>query len=205
MDNNSAKNKIAHLVHAYKLTAILSVLSAVKNDYNAVLTQYDILKQIWNDILEIVKNSYSETEYKKCSDFDIDNLTDELKQIKTVDLYNKILSLKYLDMVFDDVQKKIIIDKICLELNPFEEIIHINLAKNLYKSKNYTEAIELCDYIKSSSQSAPAWEISADSQRALKNYGQAISDYQKYIEINDGDYEVVDKLNETYKEALNYG
>ena len=122
--------------------------------------------------------------------------------LNIVDIYNKLLSLKYLGFKTENSEEKIIISKMSIEFNPEEELAYISLAKSLYEFGKYPEAVSLCEYIKTFSETAPVWEILGDVYRDLEVWGKSVEAYKKYVEINDGDLEVADKLESVYKEAL---
>ena len=207
MANEFIKNKIADLVNLYKIVVNFSLLAIKRGDYSTTCSQNEVLKTVFSEILDFVKKSCSHSVYSKLRRMEFDVLPEDLDQLKTLDIYTKLLSLKYLSLNTEDTVQKINLAKMSIDFNPSEEFSYIELAKGLYKLGKYPETIELCEYIKSSFESVPIWEILGDTYRKLGQWGKSVEAYKNYIEINDGDLDVAEKLEETYKEALeeNYG
>lgn len=200
MTETTDTNKMIDLVNLYKLTAILSELFLKKSEYTLVENLYIELKNIYCELLEYIKTNYPESIYKSVVENRFNELPDEFKILSNIELYNKILALKYLESKPESHKTKIIFDKMSIDFNEKEELAYIDLAKILLEDKKYIETIALCDYIKTLSDTAPVWEISGDAYRNLKMYGDSIENYKHYLSINEYDDEVQKKLDDTYKE-----
>ena len=196
------KNKLTDYANVYKTIADFSILSIKQNNVTLTIKLLTSLNRVFERILNFIKISCPEDLYKKCEEYDFEELPEFLSPLKVADAYMKILSLKCLNLETDNVEEKLFILKMSLALNYKEEIPYINLADFLYKNKKYSEAIALCNMIKNLSNSAPAWEISAKSYRKLKRYSEAIEDYNTYISINEGDDDGKTELEKIYKESL---
>ena len=72
----------------------------------------------------------------------------------------------------------------------------------LYENENYSEAIELCEFIKTITDTAPVWSLIGDIYRTLKMYGKSIEAYKYYLKLNEDDDEATETLKEIYEEAL---
>ena len=70
-------------------------------------------------------------------------------------------------------------------------------------ARNYSEAIKLCEFIKTITDTAPVWSLIGDIYRALKMYGKSIEAYKYYLNLNEDDDEATETLKEIYEEALN--
>ena len=202
MANNSITEKLNKYINAYKLTANLSMPAICNNDYNTVLNLNKMLKEIWAEILNIVKNNCEKDYYEKVKNFELNKLPDEFQGIKSVDIYNKILALKYTNIKLNDPKKQIRINELSLELNPDEDIPQINIAKIYYHEKKYEKAIKICTNIINISETAPAWEILGDIYQKQKDYGKAVESYKKYLELNENDTKGEEKLYKTYRESV---
>lgn len=193
--------KIFDLCNGYKLTSILAVYASKKEDYDFIINQYKILKDIWKRLLDVIKTNYTQSIYEDVLQFKLADLPDELQPLQTVDIYNKILALKFSDVKTLGVKQTIELNNLSIELNPQEEIPYINIAKALYRDKQYEKALVYCDKIKTP-ESAPVWEILGDIYRETGDYGSAIEVYNKYLLLNENDTQGVEKLKQTYLEAL---
>lgn len=196
------KTKLTELSNSYKSVAILSDYAIKTNDFKLVYSLFCELKSIFNKILSFVKNNCPKSIYEKVENLDTENLPDYFEPLKTVDIYSKILSLKYPNIETDNPKEKIMLHKMGIEFNPTEEISYLGIAKILLEEKKYPQVIKLCEYIKTISDTAPVWEILGDTYRELKDYGKSIDAYSKYLELNEKDAEGEAKLAETYEEAL---
>ena len=205
MDKNVLKNKLTDLTNAYKVVGTLSVLAVAQKDIETIKEQYKILKEIFSEIVEVVEKNCSKKEVEMVKNLDIDNLPEYLKPISTVDIYNKILALKYTNIEIEDYEDKIEINKMSVELNHIEEMAYLNIARTLYEQKKYVEAIRLCEYIKTLATTAPVYEILGDVYRDLKYYDESIASYKRYLELNENDTDAKARLDEIYEEALANG
>lgn len=205
MDKNALKDKLTDLTNVYKIVGTLSVLAVAQKDIETVKEQYKILKEIFSEIIELVEKNCSKNEVEMVKDLDIDNLPEHLKPLTTVDIYNKILALKYTNIEIEDYKDKIEINKMSVELNHIEEMAYLNIAKTLHKQKKYVETIRLCEYIKTLATTAPVYEILGDVYRDLKYYDESIASYKRYLELNENDIEAKARLDEIYEEALANG
>lgn len=196
------KNKLSDLSNSYKTVAILSAYAVKNNDFALAKSQYTELKEIFSEIQNIIKLCCPKSVCEKAENMDIDNLPEYFEALRVVDVYSKILSIKYPNIKTDSPLEKIILNKMSIELNPTEELSYLGIAKVLFEEKKYPEVIKLCEYIKTISNTAPVWEILGDTYRELKQYGKSIDAYVKYLELNEKDREGEEKLQKVYEEAL---
>lgn len=194
--------KLIHLVNAYKLTANLSMPAIKRNDYKTVCFLNKKLKNIWENILQFIKNNCSEKTFKIVKDTSVSEFSEDIESIKTIDMYNKILALKYTNIKLKDIKKVIHINNLSIELNPNNEIPYINIAKELLKEKKYKQVSDICERIKTISDTAPVWEILGNTYYAQKDYGKAIESYIQYLELNENDDKGRKKLYKIYQESL---
>lgn len=196
------KNRITDLCNSYKALASLSMLALAEKNIKQVIKLHNGLNDLFNDIVKFITLLNDKEILKSVKELEIDNLPDYLSSLKTVFSYNKILSLNYTETEIDDIQDKILLNKMSVEFNHAEEIPYLNIARVLYEQGKYAEAVELCEFIKTISDTAPVWNLLGDIYRAVKRYGQCINAYRIYLELNEDDEEVANKLAEVYEEAL---
>ena len=196
------KNRLTELCNSFKAIASLSILALEQKNFKKVMLLYKKLNNVFEDIKKLVE-LYGDTNLtKQVKELDMANIPEEFDILKTIDSYYKVLSLKYAQTEFESDEEKILLNKISIELNYKEEIPYLNIARIMYSNGKYAEAIELCEYIKTITDSAPVWNILGDIYRATKDYGMAIEAYKKYLELNEDDYEIEKVLEEVYEEAL---
>ena len=196
------KNKITELSNSYKFVASMSAYAVKMSDFQTVVEQNKILHEIFDQIVSVVKRFCPKSIVEKVENLDIDGLPDYLKSLNNVVVYNKITSLKYSSMETDNPKERLLLDKMSVEYSPDEEIHYISIAKTLCQEGKYPEAIEVCEYIKTISDSSPVWEILGDIYRATKDYGKSVEAYTKYLKLNENDNEGEVKLKEVLDEVL---
>ena len=184
------KNRLTDLCNSFKAIASLSILALEQKDFKKVILFYEKLNNIYSDIIKFVELYADENLTRQVKELDLNEIIEDFEVLKTIDSYYKMLSLKYAQTEFESDEEKILLNKISIELNYKEEIPYLNLAKIMYNNAKYAESIELCEYIKTITDSAPVWHILGDIYRATKDYGMAIEAYKKYLELNEDDYEV---------------
>jgi tetratricopeptide (TPR) repeat protein len=204
MDNKQTfyKNQITDLCNAYKSIAILSFLEIEKGRLEKVLALHKNLEEIFDKIVKRVKLLNDDKTLKKVQSTEFEELPEYLSEIKNVVSYKKLLSLKYSQLDGKTLEDNIVINKMSIEFNPSEEIPYLSIGQALFDNGHYLEVIKLCEFIKTISDTAPVWKLIGDAYRKLGQYGFCIESYQKYLELNEDDYEMKDELNKVYEEAL---
>lgn len=200
--NEFYKNRLTEYCNSFKAVASLSMLALAQKNVNVVMSLYKKLNIIFTDIVNLTEIIYDNDIVNCVKTLEVDKLPDFFDVLKTVDSYYKMLSLKYAQTEFETDEENILLNKISIEINHKEEIPFLNIAKIFYNNEKYAEAIEICEYIKTISDSAPVWSILGDIYRATKEYGLSIEAYKKYLELNEDDYEVEKTLQDVYEEAL---
>lgn len=194
--------KITDFANSYKLLASVLLLEIAQNDYESVVVHDSSLRNLRERIFSFIKINCSKEVFEACENYDTNNLPDYMSSFVTIDVYNKILSLKYMDIEMELSKDKLKINKMSIELNPLEEIPYINMAKILYETGKYAETLKLCEYIRTLTETAPVWEIMGKVYRSLGRYGESVEAYKKYLELNENDTDALEALNEIYEEAL---
>ncbi|MCM1266146.1 MAG: hypothetical protein NC200_08105 [Candidatus Gastranaerophilales bacterium] len=197
------KNKITDLCNSYKVVATLSMLALSEKNVKCVIKLHNDLNAIFGKIIEFIALLNDEELLSKVKNLEVSELPEYLSSIKTIFSYNMMLSLKYAQTEVESVEEKILLNKLSIDFNYKEEIPYLNIAKLLFEEKHYAEALELCEFIKTITETAPVWNISGDVYRALKRYGKCIEAYKTYLDLNEDDDEVAEKLLQVYEEALN--
>ena len=205
MDKKVLQNKLTDLANTYKIVGTLSTLAVAQKDIKSVKNQYKILKEIFAEMIDLTEKNCPKNEVELAKNLDVDNLPEYLKPLATVDIYNKILALKYSNLETESYEDKIEINKMSIDFNHTEEMAYLNIAKVLYEQKKYVEGLRLCEYIKTLATTAPVYEILGDIYRDLKYYGDSVASYKRYLELNENDTEAKDRLNEIYEEAIANG
>jgi len=179
------------------------------NDNDSRLACLEQIKKLHNDLNEVfssvvqfLKKTGSAKIAEQITYDEYGHLPEDFNSLKIIDSYKKILSLKYTNVETDNIEDKIYMNKLSVELNPPEEIAYLNIARALYENGNYAESLELCKFIKTISDTAPVWCLLGDIYRSLKMYGESIDSYRTYLELNENDEEAEQTLSEIYEEAL---
>lgn len=196
------KTKLTDFCNQYKAIASLSILAIAKNDVSLVKKLHNDLKKIFEDTMNFLDLFCSKSMLLKYRNLDFSTIPSNFESLKIIDSYQKILSLKYTKVETDNIEDKILLNKMSVEFNPMEEIPYLNIARILYENKNYFESLELCEYIKTITDTAPVWSLIGDIYRELKMYGKSIEAYKYYLKLNEDDDEASETLQKIYEEAL---
>lgn len=196
------KTKLTDYCNQYKAVASLSILAIAKNDVVLIKKLHKDLKKIFDTTMSFLEPLCSKSIISKLKNMDLSLIPQSMESLKIIDSYQKILSLKYTKVETDNIEDKIYLNKMSIEFNPLEEIPYLNIARALYENENYSEAIELCEFIKTITDTAPVWSLIGDIYRTLKMYGKSIEAYKYYLKLNEDDDEATETLKEIYEEAL---
>jgi len=196
------KTKLTDLCNTYKSIASLSILSCARNDIEQIKKLHNDLNEVFSSVVQFLKKTGSAKIAEQITYDEYGHLPEDFNSLKIIDSYKKILSLKYTNVETDNIEDKIYMNKLSVELNPPEEIAYLNIARALYENGNYAESLELCKFIKTISDTAPVWCLLGDIYRSLKMYGESIDSYRTYLELNENDEEAEQTLSEIYEEAL---
>lgn len=205
MDKDVLKNKLTDLTNTYKIVGTLSALAVAQGDIPSIKEQYKVLKEIFSEIMTLIEKNCSKKEIELAKNLDVENLPEYLAPLSTIDIYNKILALKYTNVETENYEDKIEINKMSIDFNHTEEMAYLNIAKVLYEQKKYIEGLRLCEYIKTLATTAPVYEILGDIYRDMKYYGDSVASYKRYLELNENDTDAKARLNEIYEEAIANG
>ncbi len=196
------KIKIKELCDKFKCCSTLAILAVKKENVKALRIIHNTLIEMFSTIIKTISKAYDKNIIAMIENEEFDKLPDELKCLKIVDVYKKFLSYEYINYKTDILKDKIILTKMSIEFNPFDEIPLTNLGNILLEQKKYDEAVSLIQYLRHYYDTAPIFNLSGDIYRALHQYGAAIENYKKYLSLNKKDKDVIDKLAKTYEEAL---
>ena len=202
MDKENIYNDLKIFSDKYKVIASLSVLSINMRNYSSVLSQNLVLKNLFNDILNFVQQNCGEKDYNLVKNMKSEDFPEYLEPLKTVDIYNKILALKYSCVSSEDLHTVLKFNELSIEFNPKEEIPYLNIANILFEKEKYLDAIKICEKIQSFSNTPPVKELLGKIYRKLGQYDLAIDFYKQYLDLNENDENALDVLYEIYNEAL---
>jgi predicted Zn-dependent protease len=118
-----------------------------------------------------------------------DEIPLELKEIKSLEYYNKLMALEYSNLTPENINDEIKILKMSIDFDWSEKLHFIKLAQLFYKEKKYKEAIMLAKYLVTVSETPPPWLVLAKSYRDLGMYGESIEAYKIYTGMNENDKE----------------
>ena len=163
---------------------------------------YEELKEIYDEILNIVQQLCTKDEQKAVEEFDIENLPEYLQSIKIVKEYQEILALHYAYTKVKNQFDYLKINKMSIEFNSKEELAYLNIMAILIKNKKYAEAIKIGEDIAKVSNIATVWNFLGHIYYKLKQYGKALEAYNCYIKRNDSDVEILKNIKNIYKEVL---
>lgn len=196
------KDVIGNLCNTYKVVATLSSLAVRAKEYSVVFAQHKELKKIFADIVDIISEVYPKVVARKVKKLETDDLPEELSSLKIVKTYNEILALQYSYLFSGNLKRDIILNKMSLDFNPNEGIIHFNIANLLYGKKKYNEVIDYCRTVLPLTDSQSIKFLMADAYEKIGEYGESIKLYREYFKNNEGDMGIKHKLNELYRKAL---
>lgn len=197
------KNKITDICNIYKAAASLAAAAAADNNIELVKKLHKNLREIFSFMTNTIELYNDPKITEKIRNNDFENLPDWLSYARIADYCRKMTALKYTNTDCNDIENQIMINKMAIELNPEEEISYLKIARTLYEQEKYTQALELCEYIKTISNTAPVWSLSGDIYRSLGKYDKSIDSYLTYVKLNEDDEKALKTLDEIYEEALN--
>ncbi|MCR5265943.1 MAG: hypothetical protein K6E29_05045 [Cyanobacteria bacterium RUI128] len=196
------KNKTEELTNRYKTVATLSVLSIINRDVKSVKSQYNELKNIYDEIMQIIENNCREEYYIAAKEFDFSILPDYLQSITAIQEYQNILALHYATTNLKNKAEYIQLNKMSIDFNPKEELPYFNIMKILYADKKYSEIIKMCEYLSTYSNSATIYSFMGSVYLKLKQYGKALRAFDIYTTLNQNDKQIENKIQKIYKEIL---
>lgn len=199
---NEIKNAIGNLCNTYKVVATLSSLAIRAKEYSVVFAQHKELKKIFANIVDIISEVYPKVVVRKVRTLETDDLPEELSSLKIIKTYNEILALQYSYLFSGNLKRDLILNKMSLDFNPKEGVIHYNIANLLYRKKKYNETIDYCKTVLPITDSQSLKFIMADAYEKIGEYGESIKLYREYFKNNEGDMGIKHKLNELYRKAL---
>ena len=109
-----------------------------------MFAQHKELKKIFANIVDIISEAYPKVVARKVRTLETDDLPEELSSLKIIKTYNEILALQYSYLFSGNLKRDLILNKMSLDFNPKEGVIHYNIANLLYRKKKYNETLDYC-------------------------------------------------------------
>lgn len=182
MNNTTENEKIIKLCDSYKAIVGLSMPAISENDLEKVRIAHAALTRIQKKLDSLTKNK---------NDY-----------LQIIDVYSKFLAIACTKLSSDNLNDKIEIIKMSINLDPNEIIYLIPLAQLFLDNKKFKEAIVLSKQILAAAQIPPPYLILARAYKALKMNDYSIDAYKKYLVLNKNDLEVTQELDNMLKETL---
>ena len=196
--------KINELSYEFKVVSTLSILAIRKNDLPAIKLIHENLNNIYTKITDKIKQAFGESIIKYIKNEEFNKLPKELSCVRMIDTYKKFLAYEYLNVKSDNLIDKVILNKMSIEFNPFDDLSFINLGRLFLDEGKFKEAIATISYLKGFSTTYPIYSLSGDIYKKLGRYGEAIENYLTCLRKNKKDNDIIKKLDETYEEALSW-
>ena len=196
------KLKINDIANSYKTAVSLSLIALAENNIKLVRDLHKKLGNIFSKLKDIIYMCGDDEIAQKVKNDDFENLPQWLESAKMADYSRKLLALKYTNTNYDDFEDKIMINKMAIELNPKEEIPYIKIARTLFEDGHALQALELCEYIKTFSDTIPLLSLSGEIYRSLGMYAESIDAYSNILKINEDDEETLATIEEICEEVL---
>ena len=193
---------IKNIANSYKTAVTLTSVALAENNIQLTKDLHTHLNNIFSKLKDNVYVCEDDCIIEKIKNDNFENLPEWLTSIKMADYSRKLLALKYTNTDCDNIEDKIMINKMAIELNPQEDIPYIKIGRALFEDGHTIQALKLCEYIKTFSDTIPLLSLLGDVCRSLGMYAESIDAYSNILKIKEDDEETLAKIDEICEEAL---